>query len=77
MTKELYCITPDKSVGEFMGVMTTAHIRHMPVFENNRLIGLITFADIAKALLMEQKIKIQDLENYSSFCDSVSFDETL
>ncbi|MDH3258259.1 MAG: CBS domain-containing protein, partial [Deltaproteobacteria bacterium] len=49
MTKEIYCITPDKSVEECMGVMTTAHIRHMPVFENNRLIGLITFADIVKA----------------------------
>jgi len=74
MTKEIYCITPEKSVEECMGVMTTAHIRHMPVFENNRLIGLVTFADIVKAVLTEQKIKIQDLENYSSCCDSVSYD---
>lgn len=75
MTKEIYCITPDKSVEECMGVMTTAHIRHMPVFENNKLIGLVTFADIVKALLMEQKIKIQDLENYHSCCDSISFEQ--
>jgi CBS domain-containing protein len=75
MTKEIYCIAPDKSVEECMGVMTTAHIRHMPVFENNQLIGLVTFADIVKALLIEQKIKIQDLESYSSCCDSVSFDD--
>ncbi len=74
MTREIYCITPDKSVQECMGVMTSAHIRHMPVFENNKLIGLVTFADIVKALLMEQKIKINDLENYHSCCDSVSFD---
>lgn len=74
MTKEIYCITPDKSVEECMGVMTTAHIRHMPVFEKSRLIGLVTFADIVKALLMEQKIKIESLENYHSCCDSVSFD---
>ena len=53
MTKEIYCIEPDKSVEECMGVMTTAHIRHMPVFENKRLIGLVTFADIVKALLLE------------------------
>ncbi len=77
MTREIYCITPDKSVEECMGVMTTAHIRHMPVFEKNRLIGLITFADIVKALLMEQKIKIQDLEDYSSCCDSVPLDDGL
>lgn len=75
MTKEIYCISPDKSVEECMGVMSSAHIRHMPVFENNRLIGVVTFADIVKALLIEQKIKIQDLENYSSCCDSVSFDD--
>ncbi|MBI4826217.1 MAG: CBS domain-containing protein [Nitrospirae bacterium] len=74
MTKDIYCITPDKSVEECMGVMTTAHIRHMPVFENKRLIGVITFGDIANALLVEQEIKIQDLESYFSCCDSVSFD---
>jgi CBS domain-containing protein len=75
MTKEIYCIEPDKSVEECMSVMTTAHIRHMPVFENKRLIGLVTFADIVKALFLEHQIRIQDLENYHSCCDSVSFDE--
>lgn len=74
MTKDLYCITPDKSVEECMGVMTTAHIRHMPVFENKRLIGVITFGDIVKALLIEKDVMIQDLESYSSCCDSVSLD---
>lgn len=66
MTRDVYCITPDKSVEECMGVMTTAHIRHMPVFHNNRLIGVITFGDIVKALLLEQKVKIEDLESYIS-----------
>ncbi len=75
MTREIYCITPEKSVEECMGVMTTAHIRHMPVFENNKLIGLITFADIAKALLLVHRINIQDLGNYSSCSDSVAFDD--
>jgi len=74
MTREIYCITPDKSVEECMGVMITARIRHMPVFENKRLIGVVTYGDIANALLLEQKIKIQDLENYTA-CESFSFDE--
>jgi CBS domain-containing protein len=69
MTKDIYCIAPDKSVEECMGVMTAAHIRHMPVFENNKLVGVVTFADIVNALLLEQKIKIENLENYVSFCD--------
>ena len=74
MTKEIYCVTPDKPVEECMGVMTTAHCRHMPVFENKRLTGLVTFADIVNAMILQQKIKIEDLENYSSCCDAVSFD---
>jgi CBS domain-containing protein len=75
MTKEIYCITPDKSVEECMGVMTTAHIRHMPVFENNRLTGLVTFGDITKGLLIEHKVRIQDLESYHSCCNSLSFED--
>jgi CBS domain-containing protein len=74
MTKEIYCVTSDKSVEECMGVMTTAHIRHMPVFENKRLVGVVTFGDIVKAVLMEQQIKIQDLENYHTACDAESFE---
>lgn len=75
MTKEIYCVTPDKPVEECMGVMTTAHCRHMPVFENSRLTGLVTFGDIVKAMLLQQQIKIEDLESYSSGCDMVSFND--
>ncbi len=75
MTKDVYCITSDKTVEECMGVMTSAHIRHMPVFENKRLMGIVTFGDIAKALLLEQKIKIRDLESYYTCSGSVSFDD--
>jgi CBS domain-containing protein len=69
MTKDIYCIAPDKSVEECMGVMTAAHIRHMPVFENNKLMGVVTFADIVNALLLEKEIQIQDLQTYVSCCD--------
>ena len=73
MTRDIYCVTPDKPVEECMGVMTTAHCRHMPVFEHSRLAGLVTFGDIVKAMLLVQQIKIEDLENYSSRCDVVTF----
>jgi CBS domain-containing protein len=75
MTRDIYCITPDKSVDECMGVMTSAHIRHMPVFDNKRLIGLLTFGDIVNASLLEQKIKIHDLESYYSCCDAGAYDD--
>lgn len=75
MTRDIYCITPEKSVEECMGLMTTVHCRHMPVFERKTLIGLVTFGDIVKALLIEQKIKIEDLESYTSCCEAESFDD--
>ncbi len=75
MTRDLYCVTPDMPVEECMGVMTTAHCRHMPVFERNKLVGLITFGDIVNALLVQQKIKIEDLESYHSCCDSGSYSQ--
>jgi CBS domain-containing protein len=64
MTKELYSITPDMTVEEGMAIMTKAHCRHMPVYENNKLISIITIGDIATALINHQKVKISDLENY-------------
>ena len=76
MIKDIYGITTDKSIEECMGVMTAAHCRHMPVFENNRLIGIVTFGDIVKALLLEQQVRIEDLESYISCCDTPSFEDS-
>ncbi|MBI5409349.1 MAG: CBS domain-containing protein [Nitrospirae bacterium] len=64
MTKDVYSISADKSVEECMALMITAHCRHMPVYENNQLAGIVTFGDIVKALIKEQKVAITDLENY-------------
>lgn len=76
MTRDIYGINTDKSIEECMGVMTAAHCRHLPVFQNNRLIGIVTFGDIVKALLLEQKVKIEDLESYISCCDAPSFEDS-
>jgi len=69
MTKEIYCINSDKSVEECMALMTAARCRHMPVFENKKLVGIMTYADIVNAVIVDQKVKIQDLESYISGCD--------
>lgn len=64
MTKELYSITSDKSVEECMALMTAAHCRHMPVYENNQLAGIVTIGNVVNTIIAEQKIAIKDLENY-------------
>ncbi|MBI5056428.1 MAG: CBS domain-containing protein [Nitrospirae bacterium] len=64
MTKDVYSITTEKSIEECMALMTAAHCRHMPVYEGNNLAGLLTFGDIARAIMADQKLTITDLEHY-------------
>jgi predicted transcriptional regulator len=69
MTKEVYSITKDKTVEECMALMTAAHCRHVPVFENNQLVGVVTIGDVVNAIITDQQIKIHDLENYITSSD--------
>lgn len=64
MTREIYSITSDKSIEECLALMTAARCRHMPVFKNKELIGIVSIGDIVNGIIEDQKIKIQDLENY-------------
>lgn len=66
MTKKdmMYSITSDKSVEECLALFAAARCRHMPVYENNVLIGLVTIGDIANTIIDEQKITISNLQNY-------------
>jgi len=64
MTKEVYSVTPNETVEECMAVMTAAHCRHMPVFEDQTLIGVVSIGDIVNATITEHKVKIRNLEKY-------------
>ena len=64
MTKEVYSVTPNETVEECMAVMTAAHCRHMPVFEDKELVGVVSIGDIVNATITEHKVKIRDLEKY-------------
>ena len=64
MTSDVYSVTPDETVDECMKLMTVARCRHMPVLENDQLVGIVTIGDIVNATISQQKVAIQDLENY-------------
>ena len=66
MTTRVYSVTPDMSVEECMALMTESRSRHMPVLENNKLIGIVTIGDVVNAIITEQKVIIRDLESYIS-----------
>jgi len=64
MTQEVFCVHPDQTVEECMALMTNKHIRHLPVLENGRLVGIVTIGDIVKAVIGDQEIMVHSLEKY-------------
>lgn len=64
MTDKVVCVGPDQTVQDCMELMTSRRIRHLPVLESGRLIGVLSIGDLVKALLSEQAQIIRQLEEY-------------
>lgn len=64
MTSNLITVTSDTSVDDCMRVMTGRKIRHLPVLDNNELVGLISIGDVVRFVIEEQKSIIEHLEHY-------------
>lgn len=64
MTRAVYYVSPSQTVEEVMALMTSKHIRHLPVLENDQLVGVISIGDVVKKLMDEKETTIQGLENY-------------
>lgn len=64
MTSIVFTVTPEQSIEECMAAMTAKRIRHLPVLENHRLIGVISIGDVVKAVISEKEHLIKHLENY-------------
>jgi CBS domain-containing protein len=64
MTAKVLTVAPDQSVAECMTTMTEHYIRHLPVVDGDRLVGVISVGDVVKAVMAEQAFLIQQLEQY-------------
>jgi len=64
MTTELITVGPEQSIEHCMGLVTDKHIRHLPVLEGGRLIGMISIGDVVKAVISEQDTTISQLKSY-------------
>ena len=64
MSSRVLYVRIDQSVDDCMALMTDKHIRHLPVVDGDRLVGLISIGDVVKSLLSEQVFVITQLENY-------------
>ena len=70
MTTEVFHISPAMSIDECMRIMSKNHFRHLPVVLDNELIGIISILDVVKAIIHEQKDKIEQLEHNISWGES-------
>ena len=64
MTAPVMTVRPDQSNEECMALMTQNRLRHLPVMEGGRMVGVVSIGDLVKDIISEQKEIIQQLEHY-------------
>ena len=64
MTRDVLVVRPEHTIEECMALMTERRIRHLPVLEGTRLIGILSIRDLVDALVSQKQFVIEQLENY-------------
>ena len=64
MTKELITVTRDYKIDQCMEIMNEKRIRHLPVLENKKIVGIISIGDVLKIMIKEQKELINHLQKF-------------
>jgi len=66
MTSAVMYVRPGQTTEECMVLMTENRLRHLPVVDGDRLLGLVSIGDLVKSIISEQKFTIEQLQNYIS-----------
>lgn len=64
MSNPVTTVAPDASVAECMQLCTEGRIRHLPVIDDGKIIGLVSIGDLVKSMLDEQSQEIEQLQRY-------------
>ena len=64
MTEQMITVTPETSMDQCMGLMKQYRIRHLPVVENDTMVGMVSMRDVVDVLISERESTIKGLENY-------------
>lgn len=64
MTSDVLAVSPDDSVETCMRLCTESRVRHLPVIDNAKVVGVISIGDLVKALISQQSAQIEQLERY-------------
>jgi CBS domain-containing protein len=60
----VYTVDPDSTVEDCMHMMSDKRIRHLPVLEGSKLVGILSIGDLVKTIIQEQSFHIEQLESY-------------
>ena len=64
MTKQMVSIKPETALEECVELMSRYHVRHLPIIEKDRVVGVVSIRHLAEALLQQKQGTIVELENY-------------
>ena len=64
MSSHVLYVRPQQTIEDCMALMTDKRVRHLPVLDEGRLVGMISIGDVVKAIIAEQEFMIEQLQNY-------------
>ena len=64
MSGNVITVTPDSTIDDCMELMTSKFFRHLPVVDNDKVVGLVSIGDVVKYIIEEQKFIIENMEHY-------------
>ena len=64
MTSHVVCVAPIQSIENCMALMTNRRLRHLPVVDHKRVVGIVSIGDLVKATIDDQQATIVELQRY-------------
>jgi CBS domain-containing protein len=64
MTRPVITVSPETTVSEAMAVMAGKRIRHLPVMDQDRIVGIVSMGDLSRSIIAEQALAIDQLHGY-------------
>jgi CBS domain-containing protein len=64
MERNVVCVRPNRTVEECMALMTAKHVRHLPVVNDGKMLGIVSVGDLVKSIISDKEFVIEQLEHY-------------
>jgi len=64
MTRPVLVVHPDQTIDKCMALMTDKRLRHLPVIEDDQLVGMVSIGDVVKTIIADQEYMLDQLETY-------------